>query len=240
MKRIASFETVRRRRRHQLVFLKYVLLVFVLFQAFTAFGFKSWRAASASMEPNLEAGDLLMVLPSAYGLVNPFNERRLAFREPVRGDVVLVRHPNATVGPWYLRFVDSALRFATLQRVGLGGGVETRPVVKRVIAVPGDSVMIRDHVAYVKAAGSAHFLTEYEVSGRSYDLRRAGLPEGWRPDLPLSGDTAVLTLGPGEYYVVGDNRPASTDSRFFGPVSADDILGKAAFRYWPPGRISGL
>jgi signal peptidase I len=42
-----------------------------------------------------------------------------------------------------------------------------------------------------------------------------------------------VILGPGEYFVIGDNRPGSTDSRFFGPVDIDHVLGKIVLRYWP-------
>jgi hypothetical protein len=46
------------------------------------------------------------------------------------------------------------------------------------------------------------------------------------------------TLGADEYALVGDNRPVACDSRVWGPISRDRLIGKAIGRYWPPGRIS--
>ncbi len=110
-----------------------------------------------------------------------------------------------------------------------------RSIVKRVVALPGDSVYLDDFVVRVREKGSAYFLTEYELSGKSYDIRSEGLPEGWSKDMPLSGASGIVTLGDDEYFVVGDNRLNYSDSRFFGPVHSRDILGKVAFRYWPLG-----
>ncbi len=49
-----------------------------------------------------------------------------------------------------------------------------------------------------------------------------------------------LLLGKDEYFVVGDDRFSSADSRFFGPVRSDRIVGKVLARYWPLDRLSGL
>jgi signal peptidase I len=194
------------------------------------------------MSPTLEPKDRIVVLSSAYGVFNPFSDRRSSFKAPERGDIVLMRLPSADVHPWHDRFADSALRFVTLQMVGLHGSRASSdtPVVKRVVAGPGDSVMMDGFVIYVQAGGSSHFLTEYEVSGGAYDIEGATPVEGWDKDMPLSGNFKSVTLGSDEFFVVGDNRGSSADSRFFGPVSSSLILGKVVFRYWPLARMSEL
>ena len=242
MKRVQSFEDARRRRSTFLRILRYLVVLFFAFELFSAFALKSWVVASAAMSPTLEPEDRVVVMSSAYGVFNPFSGQRSTFKAPEKGDVVLMRLPSATVHPWYYRFADSALRFVTLQLVGLSGSSPSydAPVIKRVVAGPGDSVMMEGFVIYVQSSDSSHFLTEYEVSGGTYDIEGAKPVDGWGKDLPQSGDFKAITLGLDEFFVVGDNRASSADSRFFGPVSSRMITGKVVFCYWPFARMSYL
>ncbi|MBP6440563.1 MAG: signal peptidase I [Caldilineaceae bacterium] len=84
-------------------------------------------------------------------------------------------------------------------------------LVKRIVALPGEQVEIQRGVVYVNGAPIsepfAHDMIEY--------------------------DTPRLTLGPLSYFVLGDNRGNSNDSRSFGPVTRDQILGRVWLRYWP-------
>jgi signal peptidase I len=90
--------------------------------------------------------------------------------------------------------------------------------IKRVIGLPKEKVEIRD--------GVITLYTPDQPSG--FRLDEAYLPEG----RTTSGDTAV-TLSDEQYYVLGDNRPASLDSRSFGPIPASEIIGRAWIRAWP-------
>jgi signal peptidase I len=60
------------------------------------------------------------------------------------------------------------------------------------------------------------------------------------PDDLLSRDRDRAQLGPGEFYVLGDNRGESKDSRSFGPIGESQIIGEALLRFWPPGKIGLL
>ncbi|MGE0229140.1 MAG: signal peptidase I [Dehalococcoidia bacterium] len=91
-----------------------------------------------------------------------------------------------------------------------------RPLVKRVVGLPGESLRVGDHV---------------EVNGRALVEHYTHGPA------PTPSYRGVNRLGPGEYFVLGDNRAASTDSRQFGPIRQDAIEGAVWLRYWPPGRI---
>ena len=64
------------------------------------------------------------------------------------------------------------------------------------------------------------------------------LPEPYLGGLPASPGLAegAWRLGNGEFFVMGDNRGHSTDSREFGPITSGRIIGRAWFRFWPPGR----
>ena len=90
--------------------------------------------------------------------------------------------------------------------------------IKRVIALPGEKLLIRSARVYI----NGHMLHE------------PYLPEAWTQstDWPCGGCDGKV-MGPNEYFVMGDNRNRSQDSRFFGAITRDRIDGKAWFRIWP-------
>ncbi len=110
-----------------------------------------------------------------------------------------------------------AYRFSSIERgdvvVFLYPGDQTKSYIKRVIALPGDDLRI-DH-GQVWVNGKA--LSEPYVPVRYQDERSQ--PE--------------MTIPPGEYFMMGDHRSISSDSRDFGPVPRSLIYGKASFVYWP-------
>lgn len=109
---------------------------------------------------------------------------------PQRGDIIILRPPT-----------DNSKDF-----------------IKRVIALPGEKLLIRDGAVY--------------INGRKLD--EPYLPEAWTTlnNWPANG-TDGMVMPPNEYFVMGDNRNRSQDSRIFGPISRDRIDGKAWFRIWP-------
>jgi signal peptidase I len=93
--------------------------------------------------------------------------------------------------------------------------------LKRVVGLPGEHLQIEDGKVYLDGAP---LLEPYALSTPPPE---AGLPSQW-------------VIGEGQYFLLGDNRRDSYDSRRLGPVDAGDLLGKAWLRYWPPwawGRI---
>ena len=233
MRHLESFAEARRRRIRSLRLLRQLGLFFVFYILVSSYGLKPLIAVSSSMSPTIQPGDRLLSLPAAYGIANPLGGSRWNYIAPQRGDIVLVNPPWVEPASITWQFANSMIRFFTAQRLGLKADPLDRPVIKRIVALPGDTVKMDGFIVYVRTAGSNHFLTEYEVSGRSYDLHSSGLPENWEKDLPLSGSMDAIELGSDEYFLVGDNRPGSTDSRFFGPVDIDHILGRIFLRYWP-------
>lgn len=94
-------------------------------------------------------------------------------------------------------------------------------LVKRVIAEPGDTVEVREHVLYVNGQPKNEPYTDILIQ---------------------DNDFKPLTLGTDEYFVMGDNRHAgrSKDSRYFGSVKKNQIVGRAEFVFWPISKIRGL
>src|ERR1700736_3347930 len=93
----------------------------------------------------------------------------------------------------------------------------SRDFIKRVIALPGERIHITNGVVY--------------INGRV--LNEPYLPEKWtyNNNWPANGEDQVMQ--PGRYFVMGDNRNHSSDSRVFGAITLDSILGKAEIRIWP-------
>ena len=90
--------------------------------------------------------------------------------------------------------------------------------IKRILAVPGETITLKDNIFYVngKPIDESYIPADFGTLPGAY-LKRVG----------------SVTLGLDEYFVSGDNRPYSSDSRAWGPISKSDIVGKAFFRYWP-------
>ncbi len=97
--------------------------------------------------------------------------------------------------------------------------------VKRVIGLPGEIVEVRDHRVLIdgdRELDQWHGLAPASPNSRS---------------VPGLATQPALRLGVDEYYLLGDNRPNSADSRFYGPVRGEQIIGPALLRYWPLERL---
>ncbi|TVR69119.1 MAG: signal peptidase I [Sphaerobacteraceae bacterium] len=97
-------------------------------------------------------------------------------------------------------------------------GSGSDPYIKRIIGLPGETVDIRDGSVWVNDM----MLEENYVSSST----------SWR-----GGNQSAIVIPEDEFFVLGDNRENSSDSRSFGTVPKDDIIGKSWVAYWPPGSI---
>jgi signal peptidase I len=93
--------------------------------------------------------------------------------------------------------------------------------IKRIIGLPGERVLIRAGKVYIDG----------------HQLEEPYLPEAWVNDNNWPDNPAGQVMGSDQYFVMGDNRNRSQDSRFFGPITRDRIDGKAWFRIWPFGQF---
>lgn len=176
------------------------VLAAVIFALFArTFLFQAFEVPSPSMEKSVLTGDHLLVNKFVYAATgNPLLGRLLPARALRRGDVVVFRFPEDP----------------------------RRDFIKRVVALPGETVEIRDKRVridgralpepYAFHADDTVWPDDPEIA----EVRRR------RDQLP------PLRVPDGAYFVMGDNRDASNDSRFWGPVPGTNIEGRALFVYW--------
>lgn len=203
----------RGRRRRQLAVETVVLLAVavVIAVVLRAFFGQAFFIPSESMTPQLEVGDRVVVSKLSYRL-----------HDPRRGDVVVFDCPprartSCPPPDADTNVVVRGLRGA-LEAVGLRQP-STSDFIKRVIALPGEQVEGREGAVFIDGLR----------------LVEPYLPEGTR-----TSDFAPVTLPDGTVWVMGDNRTGSSDSRSFGPVDTDTIVGRAVWRVWPPPRAAFL
>ncbi len=217
-----------------------VFIVLVAFDSFRATFLSSHEVVSVSMMPAFAPGDRLFATPLPYGPRTVFGKLPGLIR-PRRGDIVLASLPHAPQERFLPRLLDSLVRLITLQRISTLYPESELPsgsvMLKRVIALPGDTVLMEDGQYRIKTPGSSIFRSETEVSGKRYRAGKESVIPGWIKGLPGSGYMAARTLGPGEYFLAGDSRTESSDSRHWGPVKSESLVAFVLFRYWPLSRL---
>ena len=193
-------------------FFPLIVIVLVL----RSFVGEPFRIPSGSMLPTLLVGDFILVNKFAYGLRLPVVDTKiLDVGEPQRGDVIVFRYPE-----------DPSVDF-----------------IKRVVGVPGDHVVYRDKQLFINGEPMPQsFVGPYgaypveAIQVRSETL--GGDPHGILV-MPGRGSSAALefSVPAGEYFVMGDNRDNSNDSRGWGMVPEANLVGRAflVWMSWVPG-----
>jgi len=151
---------------------------------------------------------LVIVVPIRYFVFQPFF---------VRGQSM---EPNFEDGN-YLIVDELSLRFRDVQRgevvVFKYPNNPSQRYIKRIIGLPGETIEIKDGKVEVFNQGGGRILDESEYLS---------------PEIQTPGDIRI-TLAENEYFVLGDNRYASSDSRHWGPLPREDIIGRVVLRAWP-------
>ena len=175
-----------------------LVVAFVLAMAIRTFLIQPFKIPSGSMRMTLVEGDRLFVNKLAYGALVPWTTCRLpGFTRPHRGDVLVFKYP--------------------VQR--------NKDFIKRLIAVGGETVEIKDGLVYINDQP----VTEGSVAKIHYynygDYAQAG---------------QKVTVPPGQYFVMGDNSASSHDSRYWGFVPEALVVGKAEVIFWPLNRLKWI
>jgi signal peptidase I len=178
-----------------------------------AFIVKPYRIPSGSMLPTLHVNQRVLV-----------NRIGTHFSTPHLGDII-VFHPPKDYDLGCADPSEGATQTGAVNAEPCGVAQRQESSVtfiKRLVGLPGDRISIR----------GGHVI-------------RDGMPEKDPYIVPCDGASScdfpgTIKIPPGDYYMMGDNRPDSEDSRFWGPVPRKWIIGKAFFTYWPPGRLGFL
>lgn len=177
-----------------------------------AFVFQNFEIPSASMEDTLLIGDHVFVDRATFapaGRFAPFEHTR----DPQRGDIIVFLKP-----------------------------VEKIFLVKRVVGVPGDRLHL-EHGGVVLNGVPQKFPTEGHGYDGTFDPYRDDFPAvspdqssnvtaSWAVELQQNLRNGEVVVPSGEYFAMGDNRPVSLDSRFWGFVPRENIVGRPLFTYW--------
>jgi len=195
------------------------LVVTVILAVFgTTFVIQAFKIPTGSMETTLLIGDHLLVNKFAFAYPTRLLDRLLPYREVRRGDIVVFKFPGPT------------------ERTQAG-----EHYVKRVVGLPGDRIRIFHRQVFLNGQPYAepfvhHTYPDRSVAGDDFppaeDDYLSGASRRWREEMPEHIQDGELVVPPGQYFVMGDNREASWDSRFWGFVPRELITGKPLIIYW--------
>lgn len=164
-------------------FLKVFVIAVAIIIPIRWFLFQPFVVTGDSMRPTFQNGNYLII-----------DELTYRFREPERGEVVVMRFPK-----------DPSQFF-----------------IKRIVALPGERVMIAD--------GQVRVFNEENAGGQVLD-------EDYLPDNNITHGTVDRKLESDEFFVLGDNRLSSSDSRVWGPLPRKDIVGRVYLRLLPLEKV---
>jgi signal peptidase I len=178
--------------------------------AIQAYVVKPYEIPSGSMLPTLHLGQRILV-----------DRVGTHFSDPKIGDIY-VFHPPASETCADPREGQNGAVASDRACDAVQSQESSQTYVKRVVGLPGDHLSIRD----------GHVYRNGKREQDSYTIPCNGAAECNFP--------ATITIPRGDYYMMGDNRPDSLDSRFWGPVPKRWMIGRAFMTYWPPDRIGFL
>jgi signal peptidase I len=185
-------------------FFPVLFIVFVL----RSFLVEPFQIPSSSMVPTLAVGDYILVNKFTYGIRLPVVRTKvLSLNEPERGDVMVFFPPH----------------------------LNDTYFIKRVIGLPGDEIRYRNKKLFINGeAADQEILAQLPISRPRFQLSRedlGGVEHEIQTDLLRRNDSFTVTVKPGHYFMMGDNRDNSSDSRVWGQVPEKDIVGEA-FAIW--------
>ncbi|HEU4878347.1 MAG TPA: signal peptidase I [Gemmatimonadaceae bacterium] len=194
------------------------LLFFIFLRTFII---EAYRIPSGSMVPTLLVGDWLFVNKLVYGPHIPFTNSNLpGYKDPQRGDVVVFKSPTQIDQPW-----------------------DPNPtLVKRLVGQPGDTLYMRKGVLYLNGAVSKLnfppssedqvFDTEDPLFEWQKRFQLASSRFGAAPAKPSHDNWGPIVIPPGHYFMMGDSRYNSKDSRYWGLVPRENVRGQPMFVYY--------
>jgi len=189
-----------------------LLIVAILAIIIRSFIVAPFKIPSSSMVPTLEVGDYIFVLRFPYGLRIPFTDVQLFPKSAERGDVVVFDYPED----------------------------RSKDYIKRIVGLPGDNIRYEDNKLFVndvemplKSLGKRTYFLSDDRADVSGLFRERMINKDYQV---LRKETSIKdgqwTVPDGQYFVLGDNRNNSRDSRFWGFVPQSYLVGKATIVWW--------
>ena len=194
-------------------------LVFLIIRPFFV---QAFYIPTGSMEPTLHGHDPGRDTVTGVEYTDSVHDHifvnKLAYRmgDPQRGDIIVFRAPKEA---------DSEDKY-------LGLPQKENILIKRCMAIPGDTIWVHNGAVYRKQPGQSTLTPLVEP----YLDPKLPMDNPQHSDA-IFGAKKALTLGPGQYFAMGDNRNNSLDSRFWGTVDRKQIIGKASVIFFPFNRI---
>jgi len=212
---------------------KSILGAVVIYLVIRTLFVEAYRIPSGSMIPTLLVGDWLFVNKLVYGPTIPFTNSHLpGYSQPKRGDVVVFVSPPQSDQP-----------------------EDPQPtLVKRLIGMPGDTLYMRGGLVYVNGlpqrqgfAASTNHVDPSTANSTDplfswqHGIELKNTRFGSAPDAPTHDNWGPLLIPQGHYFMMGDNRYCSKDSRYWGVVPRDNVRGKPLIVYYSyrPGPSDG-
>ncbi len=197
-------------------YIESLLVTIILALFLTTFVVQSFKIPSQSMEPTLLVGDHLLVNKFIFGGTGAWYEKLMPYRPIRHGDIIVFRFPYDD-HPYY---------------------------VKRVIGIPGDRIRIVDQQVYVNGQSQKEPYVVHDPAAM-YDpfgdtfppvtsryMLRSAVRQEWAEQILDHVSNGELIVPPQKYFVMGDNRDRSSDSRFWGFVDRTAIMGGPVVIYW--------
>ncbi|PYX90783.1 MAG: signal peptidase I [Acidobacteria bacterium] len=173
---------------------------------------QAFEIPSSSMENTLLIGDHVFVNRIQFSPPSKWIDHLLPYRDVRRGDIVVFLSPE-TPGLY---------------------------VVKRVMGIPGDRIHLRDGVVYRNGEKLTEPYSVHKVPDHDQDLYRENFPsvpaelsnKEWQLTLPQYIQGQDIVVPPDSYFAMGDNRDVSYDSRYWGFIPRENLIGRPMFIYW--------
>ncbi|MBS1270049.1 MAG: Signal peptidase I [Gammaproteobacteria bacterium] len=201
-------------------FLPVILIVFVL----RSFVVEPFRIPSGSMLPSLHIGDFILVNKFIFGVRLPIVDEKVAdVSSPERGDVMVFRFPH-----------DESINY-----------------IKRVVGLPGDRITYTDKELVINGEKMAQIDARDDVLREignnkatigHFEETLGGIEHSILVDSAKPGTNMKFSVPEGHFFVMGDNRDYSNDSRYWGFVSEENIIGQAFFIWfsWDSNNGGGI
>lgn len=206
-----------------------IIIAVLLALLIRAFVVQAFKIPSGSMLETLQIGDHILVNKFVYGLKFPFSDNRfLIFNTPRKGDIIVFSFPGN-------KDIQECTSFSHNLSARVGNAFnrgnpfylfkdDCRDFIKRVVGVGGDKIEIKNKKVYVNNVPLDESYTVYKDDKMS----------------PARDNFGPFTVPRRSFFVMGDNRDQSYDSRFWGIVDMNEIKGKAFIIYWSWNGEGGL